>query len=141
MSTKSSKIKRQVGFIVVHCSDSDIKSHDNVGTIRSWHLERGFNDIGYHAFIDKSGVIHEGRPEHIPGAHVRGFNQKSLAVCLSGRHKFTEAQFASLDKWCKEKCEKYNLKKTDILSHCELDNNKTCPNFNVIEIVARWSWH
>lgn len=141
MKTKTIQAKRAINFIAVHCSDSDISYHDNIETIKDWHLKRGFNDVGYHAFIDKKGVIHQGRPDEVVGAHIKGYNKNSLAVCLSGRKSFTKDQFKSLELWCREKCLKYGLQKSDILSHCDLDVNKTCPNFNLQELVASWDWH
>lgn len=130
---------RKIDLIVVHCSDSDIKSHDNIETIRSWHVnEKGWSDIGYHYFITKDGAVHTGRPLNIAGAHVRGFNSRSIGICLSGRNKFTNEQFKSLERLCRELVSKFNLTKLDILAHHDLDKGKTCPNFKVSEVVATW---
>lgn len=134
-------MNRKINKLVVHCSDSDIESHDNLETIKTWHLERGFQDIGYHAFIDKSGKIHEARPEDKPGAHVKGHNKDTLGVCLSGRKEFTEAQFKSLEKWCLENCAQYDLDKKDIVAHNDLDRGKTCPNFDLHKLLSSWEWH
>lgn len=134
---------RKVNLIVVHCSDSDIPTHDNPETIRQWHLARGFKNIGYHAFIDKAGKIHECRAEDSPGAHVKNHNKFSIGVCLSGRakEKFTSVQFEALEKWCKENCEQYGLEKKDIVGHTDLDKNKSCPNFDLHALLASWGWH
>ena len=40
------KPNRRVDRIFLHCSASDVPAHDNVETIRKWHLDRGFDDIG-----------------------------------------------------------------------------------------------
>lgn len=142
---------RKINRIVVHCSDSDIDGHDNIETIRKWHTERGFtgadgipgteDDIAYHWFITKDGGLHKGRAEEAIGAHVRGHNGDSLGVCLSGRKKFTEAQFEALELKCLELCSKYDLEKKDILGHTDLDPLKTCPNFDVLELISGWNWH
>lgn len=142
---------RKINLIVVHCSDSDIKAHDNIETVRSWHTERGFigpdgvegthDDIGYHYFITKNGDVHTGRPEDSVGAHVAGHNSRSIGVCLSGRKLFTDDQFRSLEKLLKELCKKYSLAKTDILEHNDLDKGKTCPNFDLHSKLASWDWH
>lgn len=134
---------RKVNLIVVHCSDSDVPAHDNPETIREWHLARGFKNIGYHAFIDKTGIIHPCRPEDLPGAHVKNHNSNSLGVCLSGRdpEKFTQAQFNALESWCRENCKEYGLEKSDIVAHNDLDPNKTCPNFDLHALIATWGWH
>lgn len=130
---------RKIDLIVVHCSDSDIPSHDNIETIRKWHVnERGWSDIGYHYFITKDGTVHTGRPLNIAGAHVRGYNSRSIGICLSGRNGFTDEQFKSLERLCRELVSKFNLTKLDILAHHDLDKGKTCPNFKVGELVATW---
>ena len=99
--------------VIIHCSDS---RYGNAALITKWHLERGFNTIGYHYVIlnglldsDKfhrhfDGYIETGRPlddDHIidldeKGAHVRGYN-RSVGICLIGRSgEATEKQKHSL---------------------------------------------
>jgi len=133
---------RKINWIVLHCSASDVPAHDNIETIRSWHVkERHFSDIGYHYFISKDGVVHTGRPEEKVGAHVRGHNSGSIGICLSGSRGFTADQFRSLEGLLKDLCKKYELEKQDILAHHDLDANKTCPNFDVHELVSKYNWH
>lgn len=157
---------RKVSLIVIHCSDSDVKAHDNVETIRSWHTlpkipkevakgiadgkipkseaykyGNGWSDIGYHYFIDKQGVVHSGRSEATTGAHVAGHNNGSIGICLSGRKLFTDAQFRSLESLLRELCKKYDLEKKDIVGHCDLQPAKTCPNFDLHKLISSWDWH
>jgi N-acetyl-anhydromuramyl-L-alanine amidase AmpD len=40
----------------------------------------------------------------------------------------------------KDLCKKYELEKKDILSHCDLEPKKTCPNFDLHKLVAGWGW-
>ena len=58
----------------------------------------GWEGIGYHKVILRSGKIENGRPEFWIGAHVKGKNKNSLGVCLIGTDKFTNEQFLSLKK-------------------------------------------
>lgn len=132
---------RVINLVVIHCSDSDIKAHDNPETINEWHIARGFSSIGYSYFIDKGGNVHTGRPEEEIGAHCRGFNTRSIGICLSGRHEFTDVQFQSLEVLVKDICKRYAIEKSDIVGHCELDAKKTCPNFDVHALVSKWEWH
>lgn len=128
---------RKIDSIVIHCSDSDVPSHDNIETVRKWHVEeRGWSDVGYHYFIRKNGDVHTGRPEHIAGAHVAGHNSRSIGVCLSGRHRFDGVQFESLRQLVKLLQEKYNIPDENIYGHRDLFNGKTCPNFDVKEILG-----
>jgi len=55
--------------------------------------------IGYHCFIEKSGVKHFTRRDWEDGAHTHGHNQEGLGVCLAGnfkKEKPTRKQLRSL---------------------------------------------
>ena len=75
---------KDVGLIVIHCSATregqDIKRDD----IKHMHLNRGFNDIGYHFVIELDGTIVKGRDLNVMGAHVRGHNMNSWGICYIG---------------------------------------------------------
>ena len=123
----SSKIK----LLVVHCSDTNNDQKINATDIHQMHLNFGWNGIGYHKVILRSGRIENGRPEYWVGAHVKGKNEISLGVCLIGRDKFTDEQFLSLIEILKEWKSKYP--KALIIGHRDTgDTHKTCPNFDVI---------
>ena len=78
-------VKPRRGFspqwIVIHCSGSTGRTIDD---IRRYHVSKGWSDIGYHKVIHEDGLVHVGRPEWKPGAHAKGANDASLAVCLIG---------------------------------------------------------
>ncbi len=127
--------KREVNLVVIHCSDSDNPAHDNIETIKKWHVEeRGFSDVGYHYFINQSGDVFPGRSEDTVGAHVAGFNSGSIGICLSGRQSFTGAQFRALKELVADICAGYGLDpKTQVKGHRDLNPGKTCPNFEIQE--------
>ncbi len=151
MKSSNKKKIRSIELLVVHCSASDNPKHDNIETIKKWHTERGFvgpdgirgteDDIGYHYLIVNSGEVFHGRAEENIGAHVKDHNAKSIGICLTGLNKFSDAQKNSLGILLKNLCTKYNLKKMDVLGHCDLDNNKTCPNFDLHGFLATLNWH
>ena len=119
-----------IKFLVVHCSDTDNKINLNVADIHKMHLGFGWDGIGYHKIIQRSGKVENGRPEYWIGAHVKGKNKISLGVCLIGRDNFTKNQFLSLCKVLKKWKKKYP--NTKIVGHCDIgETNKTCPNFDV----------
>ena len=94
------------------------------------HLSFGWDGIGYHKVILRSGKIENGRPEYWEGAHVKGQNKNSLGVCLIGTSIFTKNQFSSLKKILLEWKMKYP--KAVILGHRDsTKTSKTCPNFDV----------
>ncbi len=127
---------RQIDLLIVHCTDSDIASHDNYKTIRKWHVEEnGWSDVGYHFLILKSGEVVICRPIHIKGAHCKKHNSNSIGICLTGKNNFSEKQFSSLKKLVSELKIEFGLNDYDILGHKDLDKNKTCPNFNVYEAI------
>ena len=126
---------RTIDLIVIHCSDSDRPEHDNVETIRQWHLERGWKDIGYHFVITKDGVCRAGRPVSEVGAHVDGYNQNSIGICLTGSHEFSKEQFETLKKTVASFAKTYGLKRPQIVGHRDLNKRKTCPNFEVKDIL------
>lgn len=119
------KPKRKITSIFLHCTASDSPSHDDVSVIQDWHLQRGFNDIGYHYLINKNGNIQTGRDIEKTPAAQRGHNANSIAICLHGLKDFTEAQFESLRMLCNQINDYYD-KRIIIRGHKEV-SNKSCP--------------
>ena len=129
---------RNINLIVVHCSDSDIAAHDNINVVRQWHIDRGFNDIGYHYFIHRNGTISIGRPLAMQGAHVKGLNKFSIGICLHGKNLFTTDQFNGLSALCKNLWALFDLTLLDTVGHYQLDGDKTCPNFDILDTLRRY---
>ncbi len=124
--------KRDIKYIVVHCSDTPNNEKIGAKEIHKMHLSFGWDGIGYHKVINRNGIIENGRPEYWVGAHVKGKNDLSLGVCLIGRNKFTKNQYESLEQiliyW---KSVYDNVK---IVGHRDIvKTDKTCPNFDVNE--------
>lgn len=125
---------KKISLLVVHCSDTDDKKNLSAVDIHKMHLTFGWDGIGYHKVITRSGKVENGRPEYWIGAHVKGNNEISLGVCLIGKNHFTKKQFISLERVLK-KWKKIHPK-AKIVGHKDTGNtNKTCPNFDVI----KWS--
>ncbi|MFK5975965.1 MAG: N-acetylmuramoyl-L-alanine amidase [Sulfurovum sp.] len=135
MSNIFKKPKRRVNRVFLHCSASDVPSHDNVAIIRKWHLARGFNDIGYHFFIHKNGKISRGRSIEKTPAAQRGNNTGTIAICLHGlvKEKFTKAQYKAVGKLCKEINSAY-FKNISFHGHKEV-SAKACPVFDYKKVL------
>jgi N-acetyl-anhydromuramyl-L-alanine amidase AmpD len=132
---------QQVKYIVIHCAatteDQDIGAEE----IRSWHLQRGWLDIGYHKVIRRDGTIENGRELNVPGAHARGFNHISWGICLVGgvesdnktpESNFTHAQWDALLNLVRDM--KAEVPSAQVVGHRDLPNvNKACPSFDVKE--------
>ncbi len=124
-------IDKDIKLLVVHCSDTDNNKDLSAIDIHEMHLNFGWDGIGYHKIIRRSGIIENGRPEYWIGAHVKGKNSSSLGVCLIGKDTFTKKQYNSLEKVLKKWRNLYPNAK--ILGHRDTGNtSKTCPNFDVI---------
>jgi N-acetylmuramoyl-L-alanine amidase len=121
---------RKINLVVLHCSDSPHQHHDDISTIRQWHVEgNGWSDIGYNWYIKQDGTAQKGRPVRIIPAHVRGYNHNSIGICLGGKDTFTDAQRKTLRMLLNEIVNFYNLDFSHVKLHNELDSRKTCPNF------------
>lgn len=123
-------INKNIKLLVVHCSDTDDSQNLSAVDLHKMHLKFGWNGIGYHKIICRSGKIENGRPEYWIGAHVKGKNTISLGICLIGRYEFTQKQYLSLEralrKW------KFLYPGAKIVGHRDTGNtHKTCPNFDV----------
>lgn len=75
---------RKINLIVIHCADTYARMDVGVNEIRKWHLERGFEDIGYHYVIRRDGTVETGRALEKMGAHAAGFNAFSIGICYAG---------------------------------------------------------
>ena len=161
---------RQINLIVIHCSaspngDTLFRGRVNepgfqtpVQVIDDWHAKRGFQRspearrrynpglraIGYHYVIYRNGGISTGRDVTEIGAHVTGYNQKSLGICLVGTDRFTEDQWESLRDLVTRLQSLYP--ESRVVGHRDLspDQNangivekfewlKTCPGFDVAD--------
>ncbi|MDA9165692.1 N-acetylmuramoyl-L-alanine amidase [Alphaproteobacteria bacterium] len=124
-------LKKNISLLVVHCSDTPNNINLSAIDIHEMHLGFGWNGIGYHKIIKRSGKIENGRPEYWVGAHVKGKNDISLGVCLIGRDNFTKNQFKSLELVLKKWKKLYPTAK--IVGHKDTGNTKkTCPNFDLL---------
>lgn len=142
MAYKSNtKARARTDFIAIHCSAT---GNQNFGAadIDKWHRKQGWACIGYHYVIRRDGTVEEGRDVEVVGAHVSGFNDVSVGICMVGgvdaddpskaKNNFTEAQFASLKQLLIDLKVKYPQAK--IQGHRDFPNvKKACPSFDVKE--------
>ena len=75
---------RSINKIVIHCSATMEGKPFNAESIRQMHLQRGFNDIGYHFVVLLDGTVEEGRSLETVGAHASGHNRFSIGICYIG---------------------------------------------------------
>lgn len=116
-------------YIVLHTlafeGDADIDR------VREWHVEgNGWNDVGYHYLVRRSGEVQQGRDEDEIGAHARGYNSQSIGIALEGhgdyeRHGYEQilALFRLIDNLCRQ----YAIPPHRVIGHRETGSPKTCP--------------
>ena len=125
-----------IRYLVVHCSDTPDNQPLDARAIHEMHQGFGWNGIGYHRVICRDGQVQHGRPDFWIGAHVKGFNEASLGVCLIGRTGFTAAQFTALEEVLRHWRAVYP--DSEICGHRDFDyTSKTCPNFDVSAWCAK----
>lgn len=104
---------------------ADTSEHTAKG-MELWHIGKGWDGLGYHYVIHKNGDVWKGRPEHRNGAHAKGYNTKSIGVCLAGNFDATlptPAQIEALREVLKDINSRLGIE--DIRPHRNVAN-KTC---------------
>lgn len=125
--------------IFVHCSATQPSQDIGVDTIRMWHKQQGWLDVGYHFVIKRDGTVESGRPVDVVGSHVKDWNYRSVGVCLVGgidakgkfEANFTPAQMSALRNKLAELKALYP--QADIKAHHDVAP-KACPSFD----LQRW---
>ena len=114
--------------LIIHCSATPNGRNNTAKDIHQWHLDRGWDGIGYHWVITVDGKLEAGRPEYWMGSHASGHNSNSIGVCLIGTDEFNEIQWHILRDLIKRKMIQYPGIK--VIGHNEISDKK-CPGFDV----------
>ena len=96
----------------------------DVDTIRRWHMDKGWVDIGYHYVVRRNGAVEVGRPLEAVGAHVYGVNSISVGICCEGHgdhEPHTAEQREALLGLCATLLRKYRLTPDDVYGHREIN--------------------
>ena len=72
-----------IDLIVLHHSGSAM-DRTTIHSIHRWHLQLGWLGCGYHFVIHGDGSVFQGRPVDAVGSHARGFNGRSIGICVVG---------------------------------------------------------
>lgn len=148
---------KTIDAIIIHCSATRVGQDLRAKDIDRMHKQRGFNQIGYNFVIDLDGLVENGRPLSLDGAHcnTKGFsaesyNKHSIGICYIGgldvngnpEDTRTDAQKAALRELVAKLCKEYPI--VEVLGHRDtspdLNGNgevesteyiKACPCFDV----------
>lgn len=120
--------------VVLHCAASEDTPKDvkfSFEDCRNFHKnKRGWRDIGYHYYIERSGEVFEGRPINMAGAHEKSQNSQSIGVCYEGSHLPTLAQLDSILNLFRTFRSTYGFSEHDWYGHYNF-KNKECPGFDM----------
>lgn len=129
----------KITHIVVHYSATFADQNLTVRDIDKMHRARGWKMVGYHWVIRRDGVVEQGRPEAMVGAHVGGHNTGKIGICCiggldratgpnKGVDNRTPEQIASLIKLIRDCLKRYPGAK--VVGHRDLAPTQ-CPGFDV----------
>jgi N-acetylmuramoyl-L-alanine amidase len=130
---------RPLNRIILHSTATPEGRDVTVEEIRNWHLDRGWDDIGYHYVIYRNGAIKLGRPLSEQGAHTLGHNEDSIGVVyvggtdISGNAKDTRTlqQRISMRLLIAYLKAKHGI--NQVLGHGQCTHTE-CPSFDVDEL-------
>ncbi len=137
------------GIICHHSADRDGLVMD-LDRIRKFHTDpppagRGWQDIGYHAVVEKVGpayVALPGRPLWLEGAHcpAQGQNKISLGICFVGNFEIDEMDWGQLVAGADliaEWCIRFDISTRRITAHRDWKAT-ACPgkNFPMSDLLA-----
>lgn len=137
---------QNVRFIVLHYSATPIERPYLPHQLERDHIARGFKGVGYHYYFPRSGGRIPYRDLSKPGmvqegAHVRGWNDKSVGLCYEGgltlqdmehgRNTMTADQEREVVATIRELVERFP--KAIVCGHRDMHGAATqCPGFDVV---------
>lgn len=132
------KFTRPIKEIIVHCTATPAGRDLTAADITRYHLNRGFETIGYHYVVRLDGTVERGRDADCVGAHCLGHNDRSIGVAYIGgldsdgnaSDTRTSQQRASLRRLIAELCHRY--RGATIHGHREFAA-KACPCFDAAQ--------
>lgn len=137
--------RERTDLIIVHATGTPPQVRANMDSIHRAHLNKGIRSergrTGYHFVIERSGEVVRGRELMEEGAHARGYNDRSVGICLIGGAKrkgsggelvavadYTDAQWAALERVVGEMQTRFP---GSITAGHNTFSNTDCPSFDV----------
>lgn len=131
------KSKREIKYIVVHCTATKEGADFSAKDIDRWHRQQGWSEIGYNYVVRINGMVELGRDVDKIPAQVKGYNANSIGVVYIGgidakgnpKDTRTPAQKSALLSLLKELKKLYP--KAIIQGHRDFPKvAKACPSFD-----------
>ena len=133
---------RPLNRVILHSTATPEGRDVTVDTIRQWHIDRGWRDIGYHYVIYRNGQIKLGRPLAEQGAHAKGHNEDSIGVVYvggtdkSGNAKDTRTLAQKISQRLLLVYFRIRYQITEVIGHKDCGSTE-CPSFDVAEFNRR----
>lgn len=128
------KRMHDIEAITIHGFDTPADMDVTPEDLHQWHVvENGWDDVGYHWWIDRQGKVHQGRSDRYQGAHVGGHNPNNLGVGMAGGKpdfNYTQKQLTAMTRLVSMYRTRYPNAKVG--GHRDWgETGKTCPGFDV----------
>jgi hypothetical protein len=126
------------GIVLHHTWKPSAAQYQKDGTIRgiqNYHMDDNkWSDIGYHFLIGPDGVIYQGRPETVVGAHSTP-NTGKIGICLigdfdPGQDPVTAESYAALLDLMTWLTSEYGISTQEFYGHRDY-STKSCPGDGV----------
>lgn len=78
--------RKETNEVVFH--HAKFRGDVSAETVRSWHMARGWSDIGYHFVVRLDGSIESGRSQELMGAHDLYNNDDSIGILIVGDFEY-----------------------------------------------------
>ncbi len=131
-------MSRSIDYIVVHHSASELIT--TMEDIKGWHIQRDFNDIGYHYVIEATGLIKKGRDFFKNAAANPPLNQECVAICVVGNNCAEGAEWTNEQKVSLEiliDCIRVLFPEATVIGHKEVIGGEPtlCPGIDLDNLI------
>lgn len=116
---------RKIDYIVIHCS----AGFGDVESVKKYWKSLGWNQVGYHFFIDVDGTIHILAPLKLITNGVKNYNTRSVHICYQGGIKKVGDKYIAEDTRTPE--QKESILRCIKLIYAELENHQAVSHIQI----------
>ncbi len=120
--------RKKTDLIVIH--HAAMPTDTSLADIHELHLNNGWAGVGYQKLVFANGLIENGRPEEMVGAHAFGTNQRSLGIVLVGdfgKVRPDPIQLEAAARLTLELMKKYRVPLERVRPHRAVNVDTDCP--------------
>lgn len=120
--------RKGTDLIVIH--HAAMPTDTSRADIHELHLNNGWAGVGYQKLVFANGLIENGRPEEMVGAHAFGANQRSLGIVLVGNFSKVRPDAIQLESAARvtlDLMKKYRVPLEQVRPHRAVNVDTDCP--------------